>query len=356
MNRNGPHIVATAPSLTPALDQTAFGQLNEKPLSYTLNYYQSYLCSSFPTTSGKDASYLYVERLALVSDGLQRQMRAAHEILSPTTINPAGNTTNFDDHDRATKELDVLETCFGRLLQSVQELLDILNVMISRSDINNSKIPSVFPSRTFYPPRGAKYTESNLPGWRADSEAGPRIAMNGAVAITTTSKTPSTSNRSSQESGWPENRRKVDTSTAILIFTCHARVVYIESVLFAHMRRLYLWTTRNAMSSYPYPRDSYGLGFGGHMVRGYQDLRYKITIQVAIHMLSRIEGILGLPEQYTLCRNSPSHSPGILDEQTASSIMDMVIQSEACETDQLYGIHSLRQDLTAVQHMMRTGT
>ncbi|RDL35877.1 uncharacterized protein BP5553_06489 [Venustampulla echinocandica] len=105
---------------------------------------------------------------------------------------------------------------------------------------------------------------------------------------------------------------QLDIPTILLILSCYIRMASIYAKLFSHINKYLSLASSNDSSLPKYspgPKNSQSppdfharspLQIGGFSLHSYGNIQIKILVEISVHFVTRIEGILGVPRRYRL--------------------------------------------------------
>ena len=143
---------------------------------------------------------------------------------------------------------------------------------------------------------------------------------------------------------------KPDVSIILLILNCYIYIIRIYNLIFSQIHRSLLPILSGHRPSLPVLP---GLQINGFPLQS-GNLQVTILVQVAVHMVSRVEKALGLPREYCIDRDD-NRSRGILSDLELTELFRMVIRQEDCgnHQDGGGGSRSLKEHFKSIRQLLR---
>lgn len=143
---------------------------------------------------------------------------------------------------------------------------------------------------------------------------------------------------------------KPDVSIILLILNCYIHIIRIYNVIFSQIHRSLLPILSGHGPSLPALP---GLQLNGFPLQS-GNLQVTILVQVAVHMVSRVEKALGLPREYCIDRDD-NRRQGILSDLELTELFRMVIRQEDCgnHEDGGGGSRSLKEHIKSIRQLLR---
>ncbi|KAF2792077.1 hypothetical protein K505DRAFT_326405 [Melanomma pulvis-pyrius CBS 109.77] len=144
-----------------------------------------------------------------------------------------------------------------------------------------------------------------------------------------------------------------DTATVLQIMTAYLRLTELHLALYQHMQSILIPTTANLsphawglspttllsppVSIPPAPTIFPSLQIGGISLSNYPNFQLKFVLQICVHHLGEIEGLLGLPADFCIredCgRNQAGRGGGFLEQDArGAALLIRTVMMEAGET------------------------
>ena len=308
----------------------------------------------------------YMQQLSDLTQHLYMQLKILEadswsQCLSSLSLTNGITCSKTSVESEATKPL-------GDILSSSEKFLELMSRFAhsTQSSVLSSGISSA--PESYEPPNASPNNDRIASGSETLTSSSSTHSANfdsGSCKLLPSSSSHGTNSTiSDQEVSTP--LRPIDTPILILILTCYIRFLRIYGTLFSHIHQYLLSLSSPSKSaSFHKPLSTNvlpSLRIGGFSLQSYGNLQIIILIEISIHMVTRIEEVLGIPCKYKLSSakgderedgERGSGGGGILGEAGMANLLEIVMGMADMDGGRGGSVKALREDVKKVKQLLK---